>query len=75
MIDTKTIKELLELMVEHGLSEMKLKDGEAQVVLRKGPTGAPVVMAAPMAMPHHAVAGVPAMPMPCGRCARGTQGG
>jgi acetyl-CoA carboxylase biotin carboxyl carrier protein len=64
VIDTKTIKELLELMVEHGLSEMKLKDGEAQVVLRKGPTGTPMVMAAPMAMSHHPMAGAQPMSAP-----------
>lgn len=62
MIDTKTIKELLELMVEHGLSELKLKDGEAQIVLRKGATGAPVVMTAPMGMPHPAMVGAHSMP-------------
>jgi len=62
VIDTKTIKELLELMVEHGLSEMKLKDGEDQIVLRKGPSGAQVVMAAPMAIPHHPMAGASVLP-------------
>lgn len=64
MIDTKTIKELLELMVEHGLSELKLKDGEAQIVLRKGATGAPMVMTAPMAIPHPAMVGAHSMPAP-----------
>lgn len=64
MIDTKTIKELLELMVEHGLSELKLKDGEAQIVLRKGPTGTPMVVATPLAMPHHPVVGAPGMSAP-----------
>lgn len=52
MVDVDKIRELLELMGEHELSEIKIQDGETRICLRKGPSGEPmVVQAAPAAMP------------------------
>jgi len=47
VVDIQNIRELLELMVEHGLSEIKVRDGQTTIVLRKGGTGQPVVVTAP----------------------------
>ncbi len=48
MIDVQKVRELIELMVEHGLSEVRIREGETAINLRKGPTG-DVVYAAPPA--------------------------
>ena len=45
--DVRTVKKLVELMSEHDLSEIDLRDGEQRVRLRRGPLGT----AAPSAPP------------------------
>ena len=51
MVDLDKIRELLELMGEHDLSEIKIQEGETRICLRKGPSGEPMmVQAAPAAM-------------------------
>ena len=58
MIDIKTLKELVRLMVDNDLSEIDLRDQEETVTLKRpGPQAAPVVMAQPM---HHAPPPAPA---------------
>lgn len=50
MIDIRKLKELVRLMVENDLSELDLKDQEETVTIKRGGSGAPVVMpAAPYA--------------------------
>ncbi len=52
MIDIKTLKELVRLMVDNDLAEMDLRDAEETVTLKRaGPQSAPVVVASPQ---HHA---------------------
>ena len=51
MIDVNQVRELVELMVEHELSEIRVREGETAVTLRKGPLGAPVVVTPPMPVP------------------------
>lgn len=52
MVDIDTIRELLTLMDEHELNEIKLREAETTIILRKGPTGMPTIMAPPgMPMP------------------------
>ncbi len=43
MIDVQQVRELIELMVEHGLSEIRVREGETAINLRRGPAGEPVV--------------------------------
>ena len=51
MVDIEKVRELLELMVEHGLSEIKVQEGETMICLRKNPAGEPaMVPAAPAAL-------------------------
>ncbi len=68
MIDIDKIRELLELMVEHDLSEIRIREGESMITLRKGPTGEPMMMtAAPsmvMSQPPATVLPTPAAPPP-----------
>ena len=52
MIDVQQVRELIELMVEHGLSEIRIRQGDTAINLRKGPSGEIVYAAPPqMAMP------------------------
>ena len=51
MIDVQQVRELIELMVEHGLSEIRIREGETSVSLRKGP-GEIIYAAPPMAAPQ-----------------------
>ena len=68
MVDIDKIRELLELMVEHDLSEIRIREGESMITLRKGPTGEPMMMtAAPsmvMSQPPATVLPAPAAPPP-----------
>ena len=64
MIDIPQIRELLELMAEHDLSEIKVRQGDTVIALRKGRSGEPVVYAAPAAMPTFAPAAAAAAPPP-----------
>jgi acetyl-CoA carboxylase biotin carboxyl carrier protein len=52
VIDVQQVRELIELMVEHGLSEIRIREGETGVTLRKGPTGEIVYAAPPGVLPH-----------------------
>jgi len=65
-------------MVEHGLSEIKVREGETTICLRKGPSGEPVMVpaapAAPAPVPASEQAAPPAaepaeddglVPIPC----------
>lgn len=49
MIDVQKVRELIELMVEHGLSEIRIREGETVVNLRRGPSGE--IVYAPSAAP------------------------
>ena len=51
MIDIQQIRELLELMAEHDLGEIKVRQGDTVIALRKGRFGEPVAYAAPAAVP------------------------
>jgi acetyl-CoA carboxylase biotin carboxyl carrier protein len=51
VIDVQQVRELIELMVEHGLSEIRIRQGDTAINLRKGPSGEFVYAAAPVAMP------------------------
>jgi len=64
MIDTKKLKELVQLMVDNDLTELDLQSGEETVTLKRGgvPTSMPMTMMAPMmqtaqAAPAMALAG------------------
>ncbi len=60
MFDVQQVRELAELMAEHGLNEIRIRQGDAFLRLRKGPEGP---AAWPMqAAPSMPVAAVPAPP-------------
>jgi len=68
MIDTKKLKELVQLMVDNDLTELDLQSGEETVTLKRGgvPTSMPMTMMAPMmqtaqAAPAMALAGAAAL--------------
>jgi|GEM_PF-16374 len=68
VIDVQKVRELIELMVEHGLTEVRIREGETAINLRKGPAGevvytttpAPAAPAAAPAAPAPAPAAAPA---------------
>lgn len=68
MINVEQLRELAELMSEHGLSEIKVREGETTVSIRKGPLGEPAMVSAPMppaaapAPVHAATSATPAAP-------------
>lgn len=52
MIDVQQVRELIQLMVENDLSEIRVKEGETTISLRKGPAGIHIAGGfAPAAMP------------------------
>lgn len=55
MIDVQQVRELAELMAEHGLNEIRIREGETFVRLRKGPEGLPAWPAQMMMPPAAAV--------------------
>ena len=58
IFDISRLRELIELMQEHELNEVDLKQAEQRIRLRRGPDGAPVAYQAPMAQaPMPAAAG------------------
>ena len=59
MIDVDKVRELVELMVEHGLAEIKVREGETAISLRK--TG-PEVLVSPMQMAAHQMMAHPGAP-------------
>lgn len=58
MIDVQQVRELAEVLTEHALSEIRLRQGEDVIVLRKGPAGDMAAWPVPVA-PQ-----VPSMPGP-----------
>jgi len=67
--DVQQVRELIELMVEHGLNEIRVKQGETAISLRRGPSGeivysvppaAPVAASLPPAAPAGDLASAPA---------------
>lgn len=59
VFDVNRIRELIELMKEHELSEVDLRQDEKRIRLRRGPDSVPMMAmpaAAPMAMPAAAAA-------------------
>jgi acetyl-CoA carboxylase biotin carboxyl carrier protein len=62
VFDVRKVRKLVELMNEHELAEIDLKQGDQRIRLRKG--GEPVMMtAAPMAAPAAAAPSAPAAPV------------
>lgn len=49
VFEVKKIRELIELMQEHELNEVDLKQADQRIRLRRGPEGQPVTYAAPAA--------------------------
>ena len=49
VFDVKKIRELIELMQDHELNEVDLKQADQRIRLRRGPEGQPVTYAAPAA--------------------------
>ena len=69
MVEIDKIRELVEMMVAHELTELELRDGEHCVAIKRGGTAHPVpavVVAAPSATPGAgpAAAQAPAEPQP-----------
>lgn len=67
MIDVQQVRELIELMVEHGLNEIRVKQGDTVISLRRGPSGEMIYTTAPAAMPASPVGvplggGIPSVP-------------
>lgn len=60
MIDLKKLRSLVEMMAEHGLTEVDLEDGSEKVKLRRGPSGQMVVEAPSMPQPMVVPQAVPA---------------
>ena len=60
IVDISRLKELIELMQEHELNEVDLKQAEQRIRLRRGPEGAPVAYTAPAAAAPAPVASAPA---------------
>jgi acetyl-CoA carboxylase biotin carboxyl carrier protein len=59
VIDLEQIRELLKLMTEHDLGEIRIRQGENVISLRKGHAGEPVFYGAPAPALQH----VPAAPV------------
>jgi len=56
VFDVKKIRELIELMQDHELNEVDLKQADQRIRLRRGPEGQPISYAAPAAVPVAAAA-------------------
>jgi len=51
VINIDQVRELIELMVEHDLSEIRIREGETAINLRKGPFGQVTVGGSPAMVP------------------------
>jgi len=51
MIDIDRLRQLVELMVEHDLTEVDVSDEDQSITLKRGVGGAPVFMPQPMSQP------------------------
>ena len=60
VFDVKKIRELIELMQDHELNEVDLKQADQRIRLRRGPEGQPISYAAPAAAVPVAAAAAPA---------------
>lgn len=49
MIDVQQVRELIQLMVEHDLSEIRIRQGDTAISLRKGPVGVQIAGGLPPA--------------------------
>lgn len=58
MIDLKTLRSLIKLMVDHDLSELDLRDGDETVALKRAGQGAPVMMSQPVYSAPQQIGGV-----------------
>jgi len=54
MIDLKTLRSLIKLMVDNDLTELDIRDQDETCALKRAGHGAPVVMAPPAATVQHA---------------------
>ncbi len=61
-MDIEQVRQLVELMKEHDLTELLVRDGDKRVILRRGPKGQVVVN--PSAMQAVMPASAPAVPTP-----------
>jgi acetyl-CoA carboxylase biotin carboxyl carrier protein len=65
MIDLKTLRSLIKLMVDHDLAELDLRDGDETIALKRAGQGAPVVMSQPVSFaPQQASGGGALSPTP-----------
>ena len=66
VFDVRKVRRLVELMNEHELSEIDLRQSDQRIRIRKGPDAAPVVYSSPppqaVAAPAPAASGAPAPP-------------
>ena len=60
VFEVKKIRELIELMQEHELNEVDLKQADQRIRLRRGPEGQPVAYAQPQAVAPAVSAAAPA---------------
>ena len=60
VFDVEKIRELIELMQDHELNEVDLKQADQRIRLRRGPEGQPISYAAPAAAAPVAAAAAPA---------------
>ena len=60
VFDVEKIRELIELMQDHELNEVDLKQADQRIRLRRGPEGQPISYAAPAAAVPVAAAAAPA---------------
>jgi len=75
MIDLKTLRSLIKLMVDNDLSELDLRDGDETVAMKRAGHGAPVVMApAPAAAPAAAAPAAAPAPAPASAPAAADEG-
>src|SRR5271165_1361265 len=78
-MNQKEIKELIELLVEHDITELELERGDVKVHVKRGNSTAPVVQVAPsvqavpMAVAPAVAAGIPSVPGLEQRETRGTR--
>jgi acetyl-CoA carboxylase biotin carboxyl carrier protein len=59
-MDVEKVRELAELMEKHGLTEIRLRDGETLISLRKGSPGETMVLPAAPQMSHAFAGHLPA---------------
>jgi acetyl-CoA carboxylase biotin carboxyl carrier protein len=69
-MDVKDLKTLIKMVTETDITEFEMENADEKIVIKRGPTGqiiqmaAPATMAAPMAMPVMSAAAPAAAPVP-----------